>query len=152
MKLQPLLYPESFRGQTQSCATENFSSSSRGPQNSGQVQVLKDAENLPKSVRDAEDEDIDGKCRDRRVVLQNYELAQQVEEDTANEVAYPAQSGDLLAHHALTIHRATANHSPNRTRKAIGLIYYREDAREDSKARAAYQSQLLAEMNAKQRI
>ena len=73
-------------------------------------------------------------------------------EDTANEVAYPAQSADLLAHHALTIHRATANHSPNRTRKAIGLIYYREDAREDSKARAAYQSQLLAEMNAKQRI
>ena len=73
-------------------------------------------------------------------------------EDTANEVAYPAQSGDLLAHHALTIHRATANHSPNRTRKAIGLIYYREDAKEDLKARAAYKSQLLAEMNAKQRI
>lgn len=73
-------------------------------------------------------------------------------DDTAKEIAYPAQPGDLLAHHALTIHRATANHSPNRTRKAIGLIYYREDAREDSKARATYKSKLLAEMNAKQRI
>lgn len=73
-------------------------------------------------------------------------------DDTANEVAYPAQPGDLLAHHPLTIHRATANHSRNRTRKAIDLIYYREDAVEDLTARAAYKSELIAEMNAKQRI
>ena len=73
-------------------------------------------------------------------------------DDISNEVAYPAQPGDLLAHHALTIHRATANHSRNRPRKAIGLIYYREDAVEDLSARAAYKSELIAEMNAKGRI
>lgn len=73
-------------------------------------------------------------------------------EDLANEVAYPAMAGDLLAHHALTIHRATANQSHNRTRKAIGLIYYSEDAVEDLDARAAYKSELIAEMNAKRRI
>lgn len=73
-------------------------------------------------------------------------------DDTANEVAYPAQPGDLLAHHPLTIQRPTANHSRNRARKAIDLIYYREDAVEDLTARAAYKSELIAEMNAKQRI
>lgn len=73
-------------------------------------------------------------------------------DDSANEISFPAQTGDLLVHHALTIHRATANQSKIRTRKAIGLIYYREDVTEDLDARAAYQGELIREMKAKQRI
>ena len=46
----------------------------------------------------------------------------------------------------------TANQSKIRTRKAIGLIYYREDVTEDLDARAAYQGELIREMKAKQRI
>ncbi|MEC8389905.1 MAG: phytanoyl-CoA dioxygenase family protein [Planctomycetota bacterium] len=35
----------------------------------------------------------------------------------------PAQPGDLLVHDAMTIHRADANRSTNRTRRALGFIY-----------------------------
>jgi phytanoyl-CoA hydroxylase len=50
--------------------------------------------------------------------------------DSAREIAFPAQPGDLLAHHALTIHRADANRSTNRSRQAIGFIYYSTAAKE----------------------
>mgnify|MGYP001173438933 CR=1 FL=1 len=52
------------------------------------------------------------------------------EEDLANEVSYNASPGDLLAHHALTIHRANANHSSNRPRRAIGFVYLSVKAKE----------------------
>ncbi len=66
--------------------------------------------------------------------------------DSKNEVACPAQPGDLLAHHALTIHRADANTSPTRTRRALGFIFYGESAREDLAAHKAYQVKLATEM------
>jgi len=63
-------------------------------------------------------------------------------DDMAKEVAFPAQAGDLLAHHALTIHRADQNCSQSRTRQAIGLIYYSERAQENAATAEAYQKKL----------
>ncbi len=73
-------------------------------------------------------------------------------QDLADEVAFPAQPGDLLIHNALTIHRADANRSPTRTRQALGFIYYSERAKVDEAAHAAYQKRLAAEMKAKGKI
>ncbi len=72
--------------------------------------------------------------------------------DVENEVAIPASPGDLLAHHALTVHRADGNKSPNRNRRALGFIYYSERAAEDKAARSAYQSRLAAELQAEGKI
>jgi len=66
--------------------------------------------------------------------------------DSRNEVACPAQPGDLLAHHALTIHRADANISTTRTRRALGFIYYGKSTREDFAAYEAYQAKLANEL------
>ena len=65
------------------------------------------------------------------------------------ETAIPAHPGDLLIHHSLTIHRADGNKSDSRTRKAMGLIYFGESAREDHEALAAYQKKLTEDLNAK---
>lgn len=66
------------------------------------------------------------------------------EVDQAKAVAFPAKPGDLLIHHSMTIHWAEANRS-DRTRKAIGLIYWAESAQEDTETKAAYQKKLQAE-------
>lgn len=68
--------------------------------------------------------------------------------DRENEVALPVQPGDLLVHHALTIHRADGNRSATRNRRALGFIYYSQRAREDAEAHAAYQRKLAEEMKA----
>jgi phytanoyl-CoA hydroxylase len=70
-------------------------------------------------------------------------------DDLENEVFFPTQPGDLLVHHALTIHRADGNQSETRTRKALGFIYYAEKAREDSSRKQAYQQQLADELREK---
>ncbi|MEX0881876.1 MAG: phytanoyl-CoA dioxygenase family protein, partial [Cyclobacteriaceae bacterium] len=59
-------------------------------------------------------------------------------EDLDKEVFFPAQPGDLLVHHALTIHQASPNTSRNRSRKAMGLIYFGASAKEDVASKAAY--------------
>jgi phytanoyl-CoA hydroxylase len=66
------------------------------------------------------------------------------DDDLANEVSFPAKAGDLLIHHSLTIHRAGANNS-DRSRKALGFIYFGESAKEDVEAKAAYQKKLHEE-------
>lgn len=58
--------------------------------------------------------------------------------DREKEVFFKTKPGDLLVHHALTIHRANPNTSDNRTRKALGLIYFGSSAEEDVAAKAAY--------------
>lgn len=68
--------------------------------------------------------------------------------DRKNEVAFPAQPGDLLVHHSLTVHWADGNTSADRTRQAMGFIYYAAGVEEDKAAHAAYQQQLKAEMAA----
>lgn len=72
--------------------------------------------------------------------------------ETSEEVPCPANPGDLLAHHALTIHRADANLSSTRSRRALGFIFYGESAREDRVAHEDYQRKLAAEMSAKGKI
>ena len=67
-------------------------------------------------------------------------------DDMRREIAYPAQPGDLLVHHALTIHRADQNRSATRSRQAMGLIYYSERAQEDAAAHEAYQRKLAKEL------
>ncbi len=52
------------------------------------------------------------------------------ESDRQQEVAIAAEPGDLLVHHALTVHRADANQSTSRSRKALGFIYYSTAAAE----------------------
>ncbi len=68
--------------------------------------------------------------------------------ESREEVPCPAKPGDLLAHHAMTVHRADANASPTRTRRALGFIFYGESAREDKFAHQAYQKKLADEMSA----
>lgn len=65
-----------------------------------------------------------------------------LEEDLAEEVFFPVQPGDLLIHHALTIHRAAPNVSKYRSRKAMGLIYFGASAKEDTAAKEAYVKEL----------
>jgi phytanoyl-CoA hydroxylase len=66
--------------------------------------------------------------------------------DLKNEVACPARPGDLLVHHAMTIHRADNNRSADRQRRALGFIFYSERAREDAAAHEAYQRELAARL------
>lgn len=68
------------------------------------------------------------------------------ENDLENEVSFPCQAGDLLAHHSLTIHRAEPNQSATRTRRAIGLIYYGASAVEDKNAHQEYQESLAKDL------
>ena len=66
--------------------------------------------------------------------------------DSAREKWFRTGPGDLLVHHALTIHRADGNESETRTRKALGFIYYAARAREDSERKRTYQQALAAEI------
>lgn len=66
-------------------------------------------------------------------------------EGPEDEVPFPAAPGDLLIHHSMTIHRADANRSDTRSRKALGFIYFGVSAVEDRDAKDAYQQQLWSE-------
>jgi len=68
------------------------------------------------------------------------------EDDKATEVVTRARAGDLLVHDAKTVHWADGNTSENRTRKAMGLIYFSDRAREDKEAQAAYQKKLTEDL------
>ena len=72
--------------------------------------------------------------------------------DMQREIALPAQPGDLLVHHALTVHRAEQNRSATRSRQAMGFIYYSERAQEDAAAHEAYQRALAEELAAAGKI
>ena len=74
------------------------------------------------------------------------------ESDILNEVGIPANTGDLLAHHALTIHRADANKSKTRSRKALGFIYYSANAKHDTKAWEKYQQELKIQLTEQGKI
>ncbi|MGB7157038.1 MAG: phytanoyl-CoA dioxygenase family protein [Tepidisphaeraceae bacterium] len=71
--------------------------------------------------------------------------------DRAAEVAVNAQPGDLLIHHALTIHRADNNPS-ERHRRALGLVYFARKAQEDVAKKEAYAKALQAELVAKGKL
>ncbi len=67
-------------------------------------------------------------------------------DDLAHGVACPAVAGDLLCHHSLTIHWAEGNTSANRTRRALGLVYYAASCQDDVVAKQAYHEQLHQEL------
>ena len=62
------------------------------------------------------------------------------------------KTGDLLVHHALTVHWASANSSITRTRQALGFIFYAESAKEDEEAHRAYREQLDRELKEQGKI
>ena len=68
------------------------------------------------------------------------------------EVPLRASPGDLLVHDSLTIHRADGNRSANRTRRALGMIYYSERANEDTVRQAEYQRRLASDMKARGQV
>ena len=62
--------------------------------------------------------------------------------DSANEMTFSAMPGDLLVHHALTVHRADGNRTSDRSRRALGFVYFAAHAREDTAMQKEYQRQL----------
>ena len=72
--------------------------------------------------------------------------------EDADEVALPCRAGDLLVHHALTIHRAGDNRSATRSRQALGFIYYGVSAEVDEAAHAGYQRRLARRLRSEGRI
>lgn len=68
--------------------------------------------------------------------------------DTASEIGLHASPGDLLVHDSMTVHRADGNKSTNRTRRAIGIVYFSDRARIDETARENYRVKLKREMEA----
>jgi phytanoyl-CoA hydroxylase len=73
------------------------------------------------------------------------------DEDHSEERTVSVQPGDVIVHHAMTIHRADANHS-RRPRRALGLIYYAARAQEDARLKDAYQTGLFDELKTAGRI
>lgn len=74
------------------------------------------------------------------------------EQDKRNEVYFTVEPGDLLVHHALTIHWADGNRSRDRTRKALGFIYFSQRAKRDINAAQDYQEKLNEEWKAQGRL
>lgn len=58
--------------------------------------------------------------------------------DRANEVPILLQPGDAVAHHGNTIHRADANRSPTRNRRAFAMVFKGKSSRRDEAAFARY--------------
>lgn len=81
--------------------------------------------------------------------ISNYGEEEDLEKD---EVFFPTKEGDLLVHHSLTIHRADGNPCEDRSRKAMGFIYYANKAKEDKKAHEAYDKKLAEELAKKEQI
>ena len=73
-------------------------------------------------------------------------------EDLENEVDMPARPGDLLVHHALTIHSAGGNRSAHRARRSLGFIYFAQRSQPDEAALNAYQESLKKELTASGKI
>ena len=74
------------------------------------------------------------------------------ESDHLNEVSIAVKAGDLLVHHSLTIHRAGANQSADRNRRALGFVYYSMEAKEDKKALDRYAQALTARLMLENKI
>ena len=74
------------------------------------------------------------------------------QETKEDEVFYPTVAGDLLVHHSLMIHRADGNPCEDRSRKAMGFIYYANKAKEDKAAHAAYAKKLAEDLKKESKI
>jgi phytanoyl-CoA hydroxylase len=63
-------------------------------------------------------------------------------EDRAREVGIHLQPGDAVAHHGELIHRADANRSLTRHRRAFAMVFKGVSCRRDEEAYARYQAAL----------
>lgn len=72
--------------------------------------------------------------------------------DRADTTAFPGKAGTFLMHHAKTIHWAGANQSPNRSRRALGFIYYAKSAKLDLVKKDAYQGTLDKQLKQSNKI
>lgn len=73
-------------------------------------------------------------------------------DDVANTVTMPGGAGMMLMHHCKTVHWASPNRSPTRSRRALGFVFFGESARPDEEAKRAYQAKLDAELAAAGKI
>lgn len=69
-------------------------------------------------------------------------------EDRANEVEIHLQPGDVVAHHGETIHRADANRSPTRNRRAFAIVFRGQSCQRDEEAFARYMAAAKAQHEA----
>ncbi len=74
------------------------------------------------------------------------------EEDKQSTVSVEGDAGTFLMHHARTIHYAGANKSTTRSRRALGFIYYANQAKEDSESQKRYQIELEQSLRAAGKI
>ncbi|MDF1862526.1 MAG: phytanoyl-CoA dioxygenase family protein [Verrucomicrobiales bacterium] len=72
--------------------------------------------------------------------------------DLENQQSFPCQAGHVLAHHSFVIHWADANTSGDKSRQALGAVYFAERCEIDQSARAAYQARLDAELKSAGKI
>ena len=70
-------------------------------------------------------------------------------EDLSREEVVHAAPGDLLVHDSMTIHRAEGNTSASRNRRALGFIFYSEDAQEDERAKEDYRREAQRQQEGK---
>ncbi len=70
------------------------------------------------------------------------------DEEDAESIAVHLQPGDLVAHHGETIHRAEANRSTTRHRRAFAMVYKGASCRLDSEAYQRYQAALQGQHEA----
>jgi len=74
------------------------------------------------------------------------------DEDKRNTVSVAGDAGTFLMHHARTIHYAEANKSTTRSRRALGFIYYADQAKEDAESQKRYQAELEKSLRAAGKI
>lgn len=72
--------------------------------------------------------------------------------DHENAVSFPCKAGHLIAHHSSTIHWADGNTSGDKSRQALGAVYFAGRSEVDERAKAAYQARLDAELAAAGKI
>ena len=75
-----------------------------------------------------------------------------ISNDLENAVNSPCKAGHLIAHHSLTIHWADGNTSGDKSRQALGAVFFSDRCRVDEKAKAAYQARLDAQLVAEGKI
>ncbi len=68
------------------------------------------------------------------------------EQDLTNLLSHPCKAGHLIAHHSLTIHMADGNSTSDRTRQALGAVFYADACKVNEKTKTAYQAQLNADL------
>lgn len=73
------------------------------------------------------------------------------EADMVNELAIPANTGDVLVHHGMTIHRADGNKSKSRSRSVLALVYFGDSAIEDVGSKENYLKKLEEDRNTTER-